>query len=321
MDQFRNKIYGSFFGLSLGDSLAAPYEFYVPTSFWNGKIIPNFKNKHGTISHGTITDDTEMTICLLRSLVKNNGIYNVKDVTEFYIKWARSSSKIGKNTKYLLKVKDYDEYILKSNTLFNNNNNNNPENISKSNGSLMRCLPLFLSKEEDIIKDCSITNPNPINIEAEIIYLSLLRICFMNPQNIGKQEVYNYLYHYQYKNEEVKNYIIYAVNKVNIDMVTNKGYVLIALYSAIYCLLHFNSYIEGIDWLIKGRDGTDTDTNCCIAGSLMGIFYGYDNLNQQENLNTLFNIKTSRPKYLQISETPQLLEEWIKILVNVRIPF
>lgn len=310
MEELTNKIYGLFYGAALGDALGVPFEFYLKVDKWEKKIIPNFKNRHGTNSHGTISDDTEMAICIISSLVENNGEYNQRDVIEKYIKWARRSYNAGKNTKALLAVKDYEEYIQRTNEVFKD-----AENI-QSNGSLMRCFPLFLSNNEDIINDCYITNPNFFNLECEVIFISLLRIAYnFGHDKIGsKQKIIEYLTTFNYTNEQIKNYVNYAINKTYIDLSINKGHVINALYAAIYCILHFNTYIDGIDWIIREHNNSDTDTNCCIAGALMGIYYGYNNLDQNENITALFDIKTSRPKMFQIQNTPNMLNFWIQLI-------
>lgn len=307
MQELSNKIYGVFYGAALGDALGVPFEFYLNVDKWEKKIIPNYKNKHGTNSHGTISDDTEMAICIITSLNDNNLNYNYDHLMNRYIKWARRSFNAGKNTKALLAVKDYNEYVQKANEIFKD-----AENL-QSNGSLMRCFPLFLSDDKDIITDCYITNPNFFNLECEFIFLNLLKIAFMNK---SKEELKNYLLNFKYNNQQIKDYINKAIDKTYIDLSINKGHIINALYAAIYCILHFNNYIDGIDWIIREHNNSDTDTNCCIAGALMGMYYGYNNLNQDENLAALFNIKTSRPKMFQIQNTPEMLNTWINLIYN-----
>ena len=65
---------------------------------------------------------------------------------------------------------------------------------------------------------------------------------------------------------------------INTDDKQFQGYVGVALQNAFYELLNGNTFYESMINIIKR--GGDVDTNCAIAGYLLGAFYGYKNIDQ-----------------------------------------
>lgn len=63
---------------------------------------------------------------------------------------------------------------------------------------------------------------------------------------------------------------------INTDDKKYQGYLGIALQNTFYELLNNDSYEESIINIIKR--GGDTDTNCAIAGALLGAYYGYSKI-------------------------------------------
>lgn len=55
------------------------------------------------IKPGSVSDDTKMSLALLRSLLSNDLKYDRDTVLINYMKWANSESMIGRNTRRLLK--------------------------------------------------------------------------------------------------------------------------------------------------------------------------------------------------------------------------
>lgn len=56
----------------------------------------------------------------------------------------------------------------------------------------------------------------------------------------------------------------------------------------------FTSYHEAMKWIITSQPGSDTDTNACIAGALLGAILGFENLNSDtttsENIKILLSV-------------------------------
>ena len=71
--------------------------------------------------------------------------------------------------------------------------------------------------------------------------------------------------------------VFYADFKtVSRDLVRGRGYVVVSLEAALWCIMNNDSYRETA--LAAVNLGEDTDTTAAIAGGLAGIYYGYDGI-------------------------------------------
>lgn len=109
-EQIRNdRIKGMFYSAFLGDALGAPHEFYCNRGvIYTGKLqYQAFYNTRyqgrRELVVGQVTDDSEMTITLLRGLLEDKG-YQKEKMIERYVRWANSGLwMMGRNTRDLLK--------------------------------------------------------------------------------------------------------------------------------------------------------------------------------------------------------------------------
>lgn len=297
-----------FYGGALGDSLGVPFEFRWsrPISEYTGRLEyrPFMKSKYQGTRYGVVgqvSDDTEMSVALARSIVNNDGKYDQSKAVLSYIDWANSKPfGMGRNTRALF-------YGIKPNasTAFKTYKNRYKKRFNtklkggispkdaQSNGSLMRCSALALSPGKDyrnVIDDVYLTNPNVINKECGVIYVKILRQLLFGDLGIDPLE--------SAKQKPVIQAIEEAKSKKIKDVTKAKGWVVNAFYCAIYCLLNFEDYVDAINWVIKL--GGDTDTNAAIAGCLMGAKIGYPFLIDQRiepNLTIMLNANTSKGEF------------------------
>jgi len=260
------------------------------------------------LDSGQVTDDSELTITLLRSILKNNGF--VKDqVIKSYLSWANSGLwMIGKNTRALFKgvstVKGYENRISKVLNLPN-------DQRSQSNGAMMRCSPLALIYNNDcVIQDASITNPNNICIDCNLVYVSALRLAL---QGLNGMEIFNQVKTLA-QTEEVKSVFAQVEKREERDIVKLKGWCLHGLWCALIVITSFKSYSEGIKWVITSQPGSDTDTNACIAGALLGAIVGFEDISSTMKYNidlviSLNSVSTPRQEEYLLKDFYQLTEQ------------
>lgn len=303
-----SKIGGMLAGCFLGDALGAPHEFLVNKDIpYTGKLehsaflISRFHGKK-ELSIGQVTDDSEMTLALLRQMIVDNG-YIKNNVILAYLKWANSGGwMIGNNTRSLLRgvktIKGYEKRIAKINQL--------PiGEISQSNGFMMRASPLALLSDDQwervVQDDVNITNPHPVCIDCNLIYVGLLRMALGNHDRQS-------MFQLSYKNirtPEVKYVFDQVIRQEHRDITDKKGWCLHALWCTLVCLRYFDNYQDGINWVIRQKG--DTDTNACIAGGLLGALCGYNKMIENPltnyNISVLLSFKsddtnnpTKRPK-------------------------
>lgn len=286
-----NKIKGMLFGAFLGDALGAPHEFFsikytgnlehpiiIKTQFQGQKRFPI----------GSFTDDSQMTLQLLRSIIKNKG-YDRDTTIMNYLEWASTAKMMGRNTRALFgNLKTLSGYEKRSKKIM-------VGEISQSNGALMRCSPLAIIDDEEAIKtDCYLSNPCPIVLDCNRVYITLLKRALNGKKikNIVKLA----------ETEEVKAVIKQALAKEDRDIVNKKGWCLHALYCAIYCM--DMEYDEAMEWIIT-QHRTDTDTNACITGALIGAIHGFTILEETQKDNIDVLLKQNN----ELGDIHQLLEK------------
>ena len=273
-----DRFLGGLYGVAIGDALGAPHEFArgKPKLEYNG-VLQNqevkvwMRNHFMIIKPHSITDDTEMTIVLLKSILDQNG-YNRNHTIEKYLQWANlENTPLGKNTRMLMKgvktVKGYQKRYDEMDT-----------STSQSNGTLMRCYPLVLLPDwkEASDVDVNITNPNPVNRECNLIYLGLLQYFIFGEKPI-----------LSCKCAEIRKVIQSALDGQILDVSVNKGWVVWPIYVSLITLLNTSSFEEGMDYINKHFFGTlkhpsDTDTIMAIAGGLLGARYGISKMEKEK---------------------------------------
>lgn len=314
-DKLNDKIKGLFYALTIGDILGIPFEFK------NFKFSDNSENvytgvisdKDGYVQFQYVkmdilmyrpSDDTRMTIALLKSLVETNFIYDRNNVISHYLEWANKEKMMGKNTRALLKgvttVRGYTARFAKLTSIYKAD--------MQSNGSLMRASPLAFLKgpetvENQIKKDTNITNPNEVNCEATIIFVSMLRMIIND--NCTKEKLKEYLIN-RLKTNELK-YVKEAIDGSFVNFPTGqKGYVLNALHTALYAFFKYDSFEDAMQFIIN-IPYSDTDTNASICGALFGAYIGFNGLMKEEK--TKINVS-------KISNIPEIkeIDELIKAI-------
>lgn len=307
-----DRVQGMFMGVFLGDALGFPTEFRCNASTpYTGKL--EFKPFHTSRFQGkteypvaSISDDSEMTLSLLRILVEDEKY--VKDhVILGYMGWANSTSCIGKNTRALLKdiktLRGYQNRINKILALSENE-------ISQSNGSLMRASPLaLLINNNDIINDTNITNPNKVNRDCSLVYVKSLRLALQG---------YDAKYIFEnakkiVETDEVKEILVQVENNQKRDIITNKGHCLHGIYCCFKAILTFDKFSDAMAWVVNQR-GCDSDTMAAISGAMIGAIFGIDKMkledSTKENIEILLEASrnSDRPAFYKIDDFYALTE-------------
>lgn len=315
-----DKVQGMFMGAFLGDSLGAPHEFkcnakvqYTGILEHRAFMTSQFQGKR-ELEVGQGTDDTELTLTLLRSLIADNGYNRENTITE-YLEWANSGVwMMGKNTRALLKVgnlknpmKGYQNRINKILAL--------PEDQrTQSNGALMRCSSLALLWDNIcVIEDNDITNPNPICRDCNLVYINSLRLALQGVDIMTILETAKIMA----QTAEVKLVLEQIETRECRDITAGKGWCLHGLYCTFMIITSFDNYSEAMNWVITSQKGSDTDTNACIAGAMLGAIIGLDQMktepNTSRNIDILLNTNidlgpTPRPAKYSTRDFYELME-------------
>jgi ADP-ribosyl-[dinitrogen reductase] hydrolase len=84
----RSRALGACYGLLVGDALGAPYEFRTRGNYEISSdyvICETFG--HVNFPLGGWTDDSSMALCLLESLLENDGKWNAQDCVKRWMRW------------------------------------------------------------------------------------------------------------------------------------------------------------------------------------------------------------------------------------------
>jgi len=302
---------GCLYGACVGDALGSRYEF-LESEEAKKLIIQDIKtnsNLSSSSSHipsilgggpfnlhpGQISDDSEMLLCLMKSVYTNKA-YNQEDVAKNYITWFNSDPvDVGKTISRALFTRQKSE---NNKDLIKNSKELN--NTSLSNGSLMRIAPLaILALKTNLLDtqikklvnlECELTHPNSIIKDASYIYILAIKSALLNHQ---KKKIYRLLLKKSTEprvkiiikdslDAPVPTYIIDDLQKevyITPDSKRYQGYFGIALQNALYEL--FNGVDFNISLVDIAKRGGDVDTNCAIAGALLGSYYGVDNIDKK----------------------------------------
>lgn len=307
-----DRIRGMIIGLALGDSLGLPMEFKRGQTYTGKLFAFDYKTRFGNTVHvpaGEVSDDTEMTLALARSLIENKG-YNQNAVIQAYLQWANSGIRyMGRNTRQLFKgiktIKTYSSRFIKATS--------GPESTwTQSNGSLMRSSPLALLDDINYaIVDSKLTNPSSINVEVNVLYINMMKLALAGR---NRNEILDYL-NKNAKSQEIINVINYAKEAKMFPGIggKTKGWVLSPFYCVILVLLYFDKFDQAMNYIISIPD-SDTDTNAAIAGAFLGCILGFDALTKETitniNINTIITIGDSnRPGMYKLNDFYALTEK------------
>jgi ADP-ribosyl-[dinitrogen reductase] hydrolase len=283
------KIKGLVIGAAVGDALGVPFESRYSRDKYQYRGLIEYKGinfnrfrkpPYKYLAVGQISDDTEMMLIIFRSLVRNHFTYNEDDVIKNYLEWANDkyTCHMGINTRELFKgIKTVKGYRKRYQHKFSDKQ---LRYKCQSNGAMMRCAILALLPIETGLKDCLLTNPGIVTLDANKVYLTLVQ---QSIKQVAKQKIIENIVLLDVC-PEVKEVVVSALSDYwDRDIESCKGWCLHSLYCAIFSFNNFDlfgSYSSVIDFII-GKGG-DTDTNACIVGSLIGCYIGYDKMLQED---------------------------------------
>lgn len=316
----RDKISGALYGQFIGDALGTRYEFsrsVIVMDKIKKDMVNNFLPILGegpfNVKKGQVTDDTELAMALLYSLA-NNLTYDKNDVAKRYLKWYHSKPfDIGNTTRNALGgASSYDEIVANSKEYCHN---------SLSNGCLMRISPLALFgcslNNQELFRFCEqdtlLTNPNPICIDAVKVFCIALKISIFTKD---KQYIFKHAYNAS-NNSLIKSILGESLIRPDSTLLENgqrtatdigaTGYLGVALQNAFYELMNGSNFYDSLVNIIKR--GGDTDTNACIAGSLLGAYYGKDKIPNE----WIKSVQINNPR---TANYPEIEQKNLDVMIN-----
>jgi ADP-ribosyl-[dinitrogen reductase] hydrolase len=249
-------------GVAVGDALGAPVEFMTP-----GEITA----KYGSLSDmvgggwlrlkpGQVTDDTEMTLCVARGIVKS-GTWDRRSIAGEFAVWLKSKPiDVGDTCRRGIR-----NFMLKGDL-------ETPLNEwDAGNGALMRMAPvaLFTLGRNELLQLCTLeqahlTHNNPVSDAACITYGRMVQLALQGrSRNRLRREA---------------DLLVADFPTFRFDPYPGlaSGYVVDTLQTVFHFFFRSRSFEECL--INTVNQGGDADTTGAIAGGLAGAYYGLEEL-------------------------------------------
>ena len=290
-ERYKHKIRGCIFGVAIGDALGMPSEGLTKDEIISnyGKIDDflapknHFKN---ILNAGDYTDDTEQTICLIKSITKGGFDRNLF-INEL-IKWYKSKPVgIGPTSKKAI------ENLI---------NGNYGGIDSKTCGAAMRVSPLGIfyydnlpELKNTIIEASKITHNNNEAIAGALAVGFLVSWCLKSSSNTDKSllesgETFRFCHHKDFISRladfisDVSEEFAERILDIEKIKTVEEGYKIFGTgIDAIECvpsaILTFYLTDDFKTGMIKAVNaGGDTDSLGSIYGAIAGTYYGFEDI-------------------------------------------
>ncbi len=273
--EIAEKFEGCIIGGAIGDALGSGYENLLEEN--DKKVFYPFGKPEKKIPEWKITDDTQLTLATCEAIIENQKI-RTENFAEKYLEYykQRKISGIGSSTLKALRELEVGGHWSQV---------GRKGEYAAGNGAAMRIVPIAFIEEitrEQIREICFITHSND---EAYVGALSVV-IAVKSALNgiwTGKENLIEIILE-QIPDTRVRDRLI-EINKFPIGVklseigkLGNSGYVVNSIPLAIAAANKINEL--GIEkmFLELIEIGGDTDTNCSIAGQIVGTLIGINNI-------------------------------------------
>jgi ADP-ribosyl-[dinitrogen reductase] hydrolase len=296
---------GALLGMAVGDALGTTYEFArieqpdYPT-LATGPATDVVGNGPFDLKAGQITDDTQMAVCLARSLTEKRDI-DMLDIATRYVAWFQHAFDVGNQTGGALRAIEQGEPVASAGRRVWHGSGRR----AAGNGSLMRCAPIgvFFARAplEQIVEasltDSLITHADPrctiacaaFNAaiargvsDGDSLHLARTQLAAARaaiPIAAAKlRELFgddrDDLALIDAAVEDLERDLDAAasenprVYRVDLDLNRTAGFVRVAFRLAFWHLIHTASWRDAL--VDVASRGGDADTNAAIAGALLG---------------------------------------------------
>lgn len=259
---------GVLYGQCIGDNLGSQVEFMsraeIAEEYPDGVREMLGGGPHEILA-GQPTDDTEMAVDLIGSLVEMGG-FDEADVRTRYEMWVSGGAfDVGNTCAAALRW-------------------NAPDADSQANGALMRVSPLavaYSGRPEEAAefarRDAELTHPNPMTKAANAVYVGALAEVLAGAD--AKESLRRWL-----QAEDLAQYLDFRAldrgytldNWEDEPPESGAGWVLNALHAVVYHVAQGTDFEEALVQTIAL--GQDTDTNAAIVGAFLGGIVGEDGI-------------------------------------------
>lgn len=253
----------SYAGLAVGDALGATVEFMTPREIRHQYVVHREIIGGGWLhlGKGDVTDDTEMSLALGRSIIEQGGV-DAQAIAEAFSDWMRGKPRDVGNTvrRGIVRFRKTSELETP------------PDEMDAGNGGCMRGLPIALctlgDNKESVVrasrKQAHITHNSCLADAGTECVIDVLHLALKNAQ---KQTLAARIDDLVAANPEFRS---------RGGISNPSGYIVDTLQVVFDAFLRTSSF-EACLVDVVNRGG-DADTTGAIAGMIAGAFYGMDQI-------------------------------------------
>lgn len=317
-----NRFVGCLVGIACGDALGGPVE-EIPghLSKLPKPVTEMVGGGHFNLLPGQITDDTEMALCLARSLIEKHG-FDPIDIAQRFQEWFFDSP-IGAGGTVRAAMER-----LRSGEPWNLAGFSETGRKSLGNGSVMRCAPIamfscFAGKQaltQYNFQQGIITHPHEECVYA-VEFINAITAYLLKAEEPSKEmltramsrgelSIHGPRAAYAFALKAIPEYMQEKYKDIaKLEKVNPFGSVHNTVTASVNCLLTTNTFEDAI---VKAANlGGDADTIAAITGAMAGAWYGI------EAIPTRWSIKlVDRHCRPVLSELTQLAEKLHQLAIE-----
>lgn len=255
----RERAYAALLGVAIGDALGATLEFMTPSEI---------KSQYGVLREirgggwlrlpkGAVTDDTDMTLCIARSLVQAG--WSPRDIAERFAEWLKSRpSDVGGTCRRGIR-----RFILEGSL------EAPPCDADAGNGAAMRMAPVAIASLGDseqmrewALQQAHITHRHPLSDAACILIGKLIQLALVGHSQQRMRAMAESTL------EEWPNFEFRKGSGIC------SAYIVDTMRTVLHSFFTTRSFEDCIVTTVNV--GGDSDTAGAIAGAIAGAYYGLD---------------------------------------------
>jgi len=274
-----NAATGVFLGLACGDALGRPVEFRSAESIADEHGTVTEMLGHGTHGQpaGTVTDDTDLALCIARSLVDKEA-FDGQDIADRFHEWYESGPfDIGLMTADAIR-----EYA--NGTSWRDAGRevwqHRAEGSNAGNGSVMRCAPhaIAFADDPDALVQMSRQSSGITHYDPRCAYGCAVLNCTIAGYLHGDDDPLAGALDCVENDapDELVETLRLVPDHIEENQLPNSGYVVHTLQTALYDALTADSAEDAIVSAVNR--GGDTDTIGAVTGALAGARFGSESL-------------------------------------------
>jgi len=270
---------GVLLGLASGDGLGRPVEFNSAgmIASQHGEVTDMLADGSHSKPAGTVTDDTEMALCIARSLVEN-GRFDGQDIADRFLEWFETDPfDIGLMTADALREYSHGtDWRSAGQEVWQHR----AEGSNAGNGSVMRCAPhaIAFADEPDTLQRVSKQSSAITHYDPRCRYGCVILNQTIAGYLRGEDDpLTNVLAQVEGDApDELVETLRLVPDLIDESDLETSGYVVHTLQTAIHDALTADSAEEAIVSAVNR--GGDTDTIGAVTGAVAGARFGKESL-------------------------------------------